>query len=44
MQAHKINDGSDDDDDDDGSPPSQAAAVVLQALVQYVANQQTVFL
>ena len=29
----------DDDDDDDGGPPSQAAAAVLQALVQYVANQ-----
>ena len=28
-----------DDDDDDGGPPSQAAAAVLQALVQYVANQ-----
>ena len=32
-------DDSDNDDDDDGSPPSQAAAAVLQALVQYVANQ-----
>ena len=32
-------DDSDDDDDDDGGPPSQAAAAVLQALVQYVANQ-----
>ena len=27
------------DDDGEGGPPSQAAAAVLQALVQYVANQ-----
>lgn len=33
-------DDSDDDDDDDGGPPlSQAAAAILQAIVQYVANQ-----
>ena len=32
-------DDSDGDDDDSGPPPSQAAAAVLQALVQYVANQ-----
>ena len=32
-------DDSDDDDDDDGGPPTQATAAVLQALVQYVANQ-----
>lgn len=32
-------DDSDDDDDDDGGPPSHATAAVLQALVQYVANQ-----
>ena len=32
-------DDDSDDDDDDGGPPSQAAAAVLQALVQYVANQ-----
>lgn len=32
-------DDSDDDDDDDSGPPSQAAAAVLQALVQYVANE-----
>lgn len=29
----------DDSDDDDSGPPSQAAAAVLQALVQYVANE-----
>ena len=32
-------DDSDGDDDNSGPPPSQAAAAVLQALVQYVANQ-----
>ena len=32
-------DDSDGDDDDSGPPPPQAAAAVLQALVQYVANQ-----
>ena len=32
-------DDSDGDDDDSGPLPSQAAAAVLQALVQYVANQ-----
>ena len=32
-------DDSDGDDDDSAPPPSQAAAAVLQALVQYVANQ-----
>ena len=32
-------DDSDGDDDDSGPPPSQVAAAVLQALVQYVANQ-----
>ena len=37
-----IDDSDDDDSDDDdydSGPPSQAAAAVLQALVQYVANQ-----